>query len=143
VALTLKALKVWLVASARKAQVLRELLIVAQYDRETVNAIVAPAGQPIGALTPEEIALSVLASVVAVRRAAHGAADAHGAARPDAAGRDAAGHDAAAHGAAGADVGAEAAGGTPTATKANERTVTPPAGLDNRAGGAPPKCCGD
>ena len=69
VALALKALKVWLVASARKAQVLRELLIAAQYDPHAVNAIVAPAGQPIGARTPEEIALSVLASVVAVRRA--------------------------------------------------------------------------
>ena len=31
-------------------------------------AIVAPAGQPIGAQTPEEIALSVLAAVVAARR---------------------------------------------------------------------------
>jgi xanthine dehydrogenase accessory factor len=74
-ALALKALKVWLVASARKAQVLRELLLAAQYDPQAVNAIVAPAGQPIGARTPEEIALSVLASVVAVRRAARGVAD--------------------------------------------------------------------
>jgi xanthine dehydrogenase accessory factor len=34
-----------------------------------VQAIVAPAGQPIGAQTPPEIALSVLAAVVAARRA--------------------------------------------------------------------------
>jgi len=74
-ALALDAQKIWLVASARKAQVLRELLIGAQHDPAAVNAIVAPAGQPIGAQTPEEIALSVLAAVVAVRRAGRGAAE--------------------------------------------------------------------
>jgi xanthine dehydrogenase accessory factor len=75
-ALALQARRIWMVASTRKAQVLRESLIAAQYDPQVVNAIVAPAGQPIGARTPEEIALSVLASIVAVRRAARGAADA-------------------------------------------------------------------
>jgi len=67
-ALALKALKIWLVASARKAEALRELLIAARHDPREVNAIIAPAGQPIGAQTPEEIALSVLAAVVAARR---------------------------------------------------------------------------
>jgi len=71
-ALALKALKIWLVASARKAQALRELLIAARHDPREVNAIVAPAGQPIGAQTPEEIALSVLAAVVAARRTRRG-----------------------------------------------------------------------
>lgn len=70
-ALALQARKVWLVASTRKAQVLRELLIGAQHDPAAVSAIVAPAGAPIGAQTPEEIALSVLAAVVAARRAGH------------------------------------------------------------------------
>jgi xanthine dehydrogenase accessory factor len=69
VALSLQAAKIWLVASARKAQALREELLAAKYDPQAVNAIVAPAGQPIGAQTPEEIALSVLAAVVAARRA--------------------------------------------------------------------------
>ena len=72
-ALALNARKIWLVASVRKAQVLRELLIGAQHDPAAVTAIVAPAGTPIGAQTPEEIALSVLAAVVAVRRAGRGA----------------------------------------------------------------------
>ena len=71
-ALALKALNIWLVASARKAQALRESLIAAREDPQQVNAIIAPAGQPIGAQTPEEIALSVLAAVVAVRRARRG-----------------------------------------------------------------------
>jgi xanthine dehydrogenase accessory factor len=72
-ALVLKAKNIWLVASLRKAQALRESLIAGNEDPEAVNAIIAPAGHPIGAQTPEEIALSVLASVVSVRRAAHGA----------------------------------------------------------------------
>jgi xanthine dehydrogenase accessory factor len=71
-ALALGANTVWLVASARKAQVLKAALVTAGHDATAVAAIVAPAGQAVaeqmGAHTPEEIALSVLAAVVAVRR---------------------------------------------------------------------------
>jgi xanthine dehydrogenase accessory factor len=67
-ALALQARQVWFVASARKAQVLRDSLIEGGQDADAVRAIVAPAGQLIGAQTPEEIALSVLAAVVASRR---------------------------------------------------------------------------
>lgn len=67
-ALALRARKVFFVASARKAQVLRASLIEAGSDAAAVAAIMAPAGQAIGAQTPEEIALSVLAAVVAARR---------------------------------------------------------------------------
>jgi len=67
-ALALRARQVSFVASARKAQVLRESLIEAGQDADAVRAIISPAGQPIGAQTPEEIALSVLAAVVAARR---------------------------------------------------------------------------
>lgn len=74
-ALALDARRIWLVASVRKAQVLRELLIGAQHDPAAVNAIVAPAGAPIGAQTPEEIALSVLAAIVAARRAGRSAVE--------------------------------------------------------------------
>ena len=73
VALSLKAAKIWLVASARKAQALREALLATNCDSQAVSAIIAPAGQPIGAQTPEEIALSVLAAVVAERRAGRAA----------------------------------------------------------------------
>ncbi len=73
-ALALQAAQIWLVASARKAQALRKELLAAKHDAEAVSAIVAPAGQPIGAQTPEEIALSVLAAVVAARRAGRMAA---------------------------------------------------------------------
>jgi len=76
VALSLQAAKVWLVASARKAAALREALLAANCDPQQVSAIVAPAGQPIGAQTPEEIALSVLAAVVTARRAVRATPDA-------------------------------------------------------------------
>ena len=67
-ALAVQARQVWLVASGRKAQVLKDALVAAGADASQVAAIVAPAGQHIGAHTPEEVALSVLAAVVAARR---------------------------------------------------------------------------
>ncbi|MDE2145602.1 MAG: XdhC family protein, partial [Burkholderiales bacterium] len=69
-ALALQARQVFFVASARKAQVLKAALLESGQDAAAVAAIVAPAGQAIGAQTPEEIALSVLAAVVAARRGA-------------------------------------------------------------------------
>jgi xanthine dehydrogenase accessory factor len=69
-ALALAARQVFFVASARKAAVLKAALVEAGHDADAVQAIVAPAGEPIGAQTPEEIALSVLATVVAARRGA-------------------------------------------------------------------------
>ncbi len=68
-ALGLRPARLWFVASARKAAVLKQSLIASGEDAQQVATIVAPAGEPIGAQTPEEIALSVLAAVVAARRA--------------------------------------------------------------------------
>lgn len=84
-ALALRARKVFFVASSRKAEVLRRSLIEAGEDPAAVNAIVAPAGQPIGAQTPEEIALSVLAAVVAARRLPVEVASCCGSSKPAAA----------------------------------------------------------
>ena len=67
-ALALQPQTLWFVASERKASVLRESLIAADEQPAQVAAIVAPAGEPIGAQTPEEIALAVLATVIATRR---------------------------------------------------------------------------
>ncbi|MBU6257723.1 MAG: XdhC family protein [Burkholderiales bacterium] len=69
-ALALNARQVSFVASARKAQVLKASLVSAGCDAAAVAAIVAPAGYPMAATTPEEIALSVLAAVVSNRRGA-------------------------------------------------------------------------
>ena len=56
------------VGSARKFSVLAEKLEAAGIERETIDAIKAPAGLDLGAVTPEEIALSILAELVQVRR---------------------------------------------------------------------------
>ena len=76
----LQAHTVWLVASARKAQVLKDALVTAGHEAAAVAAIVAPAGiqmaEQMGAHTPEEVALSVLAAVVAARRRGRPAAPA-------------------------------------------------------------------
>jgi len=69
-ALALQARQVSFVASARKAQVLKDSLVAAGAEAGAVAAIVAPAGYPMAATTPEEIALSVLAAVVSQRRGA-------------------------------------------------------------------------
>lgn len=69
-ALALRARQVSFVASATKAAVIKRSLVEAGSDATAVQAIVAPAGYPMAASTPEEIALSVLAAVVAHRRGA-------------------------------------------------------------------------
>jgi len=69
-ALALQARAIFFVASARKATVLKAALVEAGQDAVAVAAIVAPAGQALGAQTPEEIALSVLVAVDAARRGA-------------------------------------------------------------------------
>jgi xanthine dehydrogenase accessory factor len=67
-ALALQPQGLWFVSSARKAGVLLDTLVASGEDPAAVSRIVAPAGEFIGAQTPEEIALSVLTSVVAARR---------------------------------------------------------------------------
>jgi xanthine dehydrogenase accessory factor len=67
-ALGMQARHVSFVASQRKAQILKESLLEAGLDPVAVNAIEAPAGHPINAKTPEEIALSILASLVSRSR---------------------------------------------------------------------------
>ena len=67
-ALALNTHAVWFVASAKKATVLKESLRSAGAAPDAIDAIIAPAGVPIGAQTPAEIALSVLTNVVATQR---------------------------------------------------------------------------
>ena len=68
-ALAIRARHVAFVASRRKGDLLKESLLSAGANPAAVAAIEAPAGYAIDAQTPEEIALSVLASLVAKRRA--------------------------------------------------------------------------
>jgi xanthine dehydrogenase accessory factor len=56
------------VGSRRKMQALREKLIAEGIDAATLDRVKAPAGLDLGAITPEEIALSILAEVIEMRR---------------------------------------------------------------------------
>ena len=67
--LSLSALHVAFVGSARKFETLAARLIDGGLDADKVHAVKAPAGLDLGAVTPEEIALSILADLVRIRRA--------------------------------------------------------------------------
>lgn len=56
------------VGSRRKFATLRQRLLEAGLEEQEVDRVASPAGLNIGAITPDEIALSILAQVVAVRR---------------------------------------------------------------------------
>jgi xanthine dehydrogenase accessory factor len=68
------------VGSRRKAQTLRTELARDGVSADRLAAIKAPAGLDIGAITSEEIALSILAEIVTARRRARNAQDAGAAA---------------------------------------------------------------
>lgn len=63
-----------LVASERRFAEIRRTLAAAGVDEQALDAVRSPAGLPIGARTPEEIALAVLAEVVQLRPAAQASA---------------------------------------------------------------------
>jgi xanthine dehydrogenase accessory factor len=56
------------VGSRRKMGALREKLVREGIDPKTLESVKAPAGLDLGAITPEEIALSILAEVIRERR---------------------------------------------------------------------------
>ncbi len=59
------------IASKRKADKLKQILKGKGHDPQAVDGIIAPAGLEIGASSPEEIAVSVLAGLIAARHARH------------------------------------------------------------------------
>lgn len=67
-ALTTDAAYVAFVGSRRKMATLGERLVAAGISLERVGVVRSPAGLNIGAITPEEIALSILAEIVGERR---------------------------------------------------------------------------
>jgi len=56
------------VGSRRKAEVLKAALAAHGVAAERLARLKAPAGIDLGAITPDEIALSIIAEIVAVRR---------------------------------------------------------------------------
>lgn len=67
-ALAAEADHVAFVGSRKKAAVLKEKMRDRGVAEERIAALRAPAGLDLGAITPEEIALSILAEIVALRR---------------------------------------------------------------------------
>ncbi|OIQ28027.1 MAG: XdhC /CoxI family-like protein [Alphaproteobacteria bacterium MedPE-SWcel] len=67
-ALSSQAIHIAFVGSRRKFAALAEKLASQGLQRPAIDAVKAPAGLDIGAVTPEEIALSILAELVCVRR---------------------------------------------------------------------------
>jgi len=59
---------VGVIASRKRFDQVRETLIACGIPRAAVERVAAPAGLDIGARTPEEIALSVMAQIVETRR---------------------------------------------------------------------------
>ena len=74
-ALSVDAAYVAFVGSGRKFAALAEKLHSAGIGPEKTNTVNAPAGLNLGAVTPEEIALSILAQLLPVRRADTGVAN--------------------------------------------------------------------
>lgn len=69
-ALTAQTRSVAFVGSRKKYASLAQQLAAAGFERSAIDRVKAPAGLDLGAVTPEEIALSILAQLVQDRRAA-------------------------------------------------------------------------
>ncbi len=67
-ALSVDAEHVGFVGSARKMAALRKSLLDSGTPSERFNRLKGPAGLDLGAITPEEIALSILAEILVIRR---------------------------------------------------------------------------
>ena len=71
-ALNTKARYIGLLGSKRKTIMIYKLLASDGIPLDRLNQIYAPVGLDIGALTPEEIALSIMSELVMVRRSGNG-----------------------------------------------------------------------
>jgi xanthine dehydrogenase accessory factor len=60
------------IGSRRRVETVLRKLAGEGYDRERLSAVYAPIGMDIGSETPEEIALSIIAEIISVRRGGSG-----------------------------------------------------------------------
>ena len=67
-ALAIKAEYHAFVGSRRKMAALREKLVAGGSETAAIDRVKAPAGLDLGAITPEEIAMSILAEITVERR---------------------------------------------------------------------------
>jgi xanthine dehydrogenase accessory factor len=70
-ALAVEAEHVAFVGSRKKAEALRTALAARGIAADRLTKLKAPAGLDLGAITPDEIAISILAEIIAVRRQRH------------------------------------------------------------------------
>src|SRR4029450_3754242 len=70
-ALAIEAGYIAFVGSRKKAEALKSVLLQQGAKAERLPKLKAPAGLDLGAITPEEIAVSIVAEVVALRRGRH------------------------------------------------------------------------
>jgi xanthine dehydrogenase accessory factor len=70
-ALAVDAAYVAFVGSRKKAEALKAVLAKRGVTAEKLARLKAPAGLDLGSITPDEIAISILAEIIAVRRASH------------------------------------------------------------------------
>jgi xanthine dehydrogenase accessory factor len=61
-----------MIGSRRRVQAVRDNLAAVGFDPAKVDRVRAPIGLEIGAETPEEIAVSIMAEMIAVRRGGRG-----------------------------------------------------------------------
>jgi len=71
-ALKRPAAYIGMIGSRRKVKSLMDQMVEEGFDPERLNSVFSPIGLDIGAETPEEIALSIMAEIVAVRRGRRG-----------------------------------------------------------------------
>lgn len=57
-----------MIGSKRRVTIIKDTLIEEGYDKDRINAIHTPIGLSIGAITPEEISISIMAEVIAHKR---------------------------------------------------------------------------
>lgn len=57
-----------MIGSKRRVKIMKEELIEEGYSKEKIENIYSPIGLDIGAVTPEEIAISILAEIISVKR---------------------------------------------------------------------------
>ena len=57
-----------MIGSKRRVKIMKEELIEEGYSKEKIENIYSPIGLNIGAVTPEEIAISILAEIISVKR---------------------------------------------------------------------------
>jgi xanthine dehydrogenase accessory factor len=67
-ALNYKTAYTGMIGSKRRVKIVKEQLLTEGYPEELINKVHAPIGLEIGAVTPEEIAISIIAQVISYKR---------------------------------------------------------------------------